>query len=102
MNEFKAIVCIMNEGYIDDALDEAKRLGAKGGTVIKARGTAPKQAESIYNIVIQPEKEILLMVVANELVDPILNALYVKVGTDTPAMGIAFAMPVDNEVGITK
>ena len=102
MTEFKAVVCILNEGYADEAFQEALRVGAKGGTIIKARGTAPKQAESIYNIVIQPEKEIILMVVPDNIVDNLLNALYEKVGTETSARGIAFVMPVDNEVGIIK
>lgn len=102
MEKYKAIVCIINDGFVDETMEEAKRLGAKGGTVIKARGTVSKLAESIYNITIQPEKEIVLILVPETIVDDILSGLYDKVGTNTDARGIAFVLPVDNVVGITK
>ncbi|MGI6377936.1 P-II family nitrogen regulator [bacterium] len=102
MNEFEAIICIINEGYVDEAMEEAKRHGAKGGTVIKARGTAAKEAEQIFNITIQPEKEMVLILVPTELVDEILLSLYDKIGTNTDAQGIVFTLPVDKTVGVSR
>ena len=40
----EAIFCIVNSGYSEMVMDAAKKLGARGGTVINARGTAPKDA----------------------------------------------------------
>ena len=52
----EAIFCIVNSGHSDEVMDAAKKLGATGGTVINARGTASKEAETFFHITVQPEK----------------------------------------------
>ena len=98
----EAIFCIVNDGYSEAVLDAAKKLGARGGTVINARGTASKEAESFFGITIQPEKEIVMILVPKKLKDNIMHALYKEVGLDTPGQGIAFALPVDGVVGVNE
>ncbi len=102
MNEFEVILCIVNNGFSEAAMDAAKQFGAKGGTVMHARGTVSKEAEKIFNITIQPEKEIVMILVTSDIKGNILHALYDHVGTNTPAQGIAFALPVDEVVGISS
>ena len=99
-NNFEVILCIVNQGFSEAAMDAARKAGARGGTVMNARGTASKEAEKFYNITIQPEKEIIMILVAVDIKDKILKALYDAVGMDTAAQGIAFSLPVDNVVGI--
>ena len=98
----KCIFAIVNNGYSETVMEAAKARGAKGGTTFHARGTISKEAEKIFNVSIQPEKEIVLILAQNELVDGILKALYDSVGTTTPAQGIAFALPVDEIAGIEE
>ena len=102
MNKFEhqVVICIVNNGFADEAMDAARDVGARGGTVLSARGTANLEAEKAFQIQIQPEKEIIMILVMNEIKDAVLHALYKSVGKNTPAQGIAFAMPVDNVVGI--
>jgi type III secretion system FlhB-like substrate exporter len=83
-------------------METAKARGAKGGTILHARGTISKEAEKIFNVSIQPEKEIVLILAKTELIDDILKSLYEAVGTSTPAQGIAFAMPVDEVAGLEE
>ena len=83
-------------------MDTAKKLGAGGGTVIHGRGTASKEAEKIFNITIQPEKEIVMILVKKEIKDSILKGLYDTIGLDTNAQGIAFTLPVDDVIGISE
>ena len=97
----EAIFCIVNSGYSETVMDAAKKLGARGGTVINARGTASKEAESFFHITIQPEKEIVMIIVPSSIKDDVLHALYKEVGLDSAGQGIAFAMPVDSVVGIS-
>ncbi len=96
----EAIFCIVNSGYSDVVMDAAKKLGARGGTVINARGTASKDAESFFGITIQPEKEIVMILVPSSIKDDVLHALYKEAGLDTAGQGIAFALPVDSVVGL--
>ncbi len=97
----EAIFCIVNSGYSDAVMEAAKKLGARGGTVINARGTASKEAETIFHITIEPEKEIVMILVPEKIKDDVLHALYKEVGLDTAGQGIAFSMPVDGVVGIS-
>ena len=50
------ILCIVNTGFSDIVMDAAKEVGARGGTVLHARGTANKEAEEFFHITIQPDK----------------------------------------------
>ena len=97
---FKCILAIVNTGFSEVAMEAAKACGAKGGTILHGRGTISKEAEKFFEISIQPEKEIVMILAQNDLVDNILKGLYSEIGTSTPAQGIAFALPVDQVVGI--
>ncbi len=98
----EVICCIVNSGFADDVMDAAREFGAKGGTVIRARGTAAPEAEKLFNIAIQPEKEIVMILIESKLKNDILYALYKAVGLNTPGQGIAFTMPVEDVVGLTS
>ena len=97
---FQVIVCIVNNGFADEAMDAARAVGARGGTVMSARGTANLEAEKAVHIQIQPEKEMIMIIVSEDIKEDVMHALYRSVGTHTPAHGIAFAMPVDGVVGV--
>ena len=99
--DHEVIFCIVNAGFSDAVMDAAKEFGARGGTVIRARGTANSESEKLFGITIQPEKEIVMILVTSDIKDDILHALYREVGLKTPGQGIAFSMPVDNVVGIS-
>ena len=98
----EVIFCIVNAGFSDAVMDAAKEFGARGGTVIRARGTANSEAEKLFNIVVQPEKEAVMILVPSSIRDDILHALYRAVGLNTPGQGIAFSVAVNNAVGLSK
>lgn len=99
--EYEVIFCIVNAGYSEDVMEVARGLGCRGGTVIKARGTANPESEKFFNIPIHPEKEIVMMVIKSSIKNEVLHALYKAVGLNTPGGGIAFTMPVEDVVGLT-
>ncbi len=99
--EYEVIFCIVNSGYGEAVMDAARTVGARGGTIINARGTASLEAEKIFGITVQPEKEIVMIVVPAKIKDDVLHALYKDVGLQTAGQGIAFSMPVDGAVGLT-
>lgn len=101
MTKHEVILCIVNTGFSETVMEAAKDAGARGGTIINARGTANKEAESFFKIAIQPEKEIVMILVDSKIKDDVLHALYQKAGLDTMGQGIAFALPVEDVVGLT-
>ena len=98
---YEMICCIVNTGYSEAVMDAAKEFGARGGTVVHARGTANPEAETFFHITVQPEKEMVMILVPAKLKDDILHALYKAVGLNTPGQGIAFSLPVDRAVGLS-
>lgn len=101
MDNYELILCIVNTGFSEVAMEAARKFGARGGTTMHGRGTATKEAEKIFNITIQPEKEIIMILVASAIRDQIMKGLYDAVGVNTPAQGIAFSLPVEDVVGIS-
>ena len=97
---YEMIFCIINSGFSETVMDAAREAGARGGTVIRARGTAGKEAEEIFQITIHPDKEVLMILVPKEIKDAVLDAVYKSAGMSTAGQGIAFSMTVNRTVGI--
>ena len=102
MSEYVVIFSIVNEGFSDSVMSAAREAGAKGGTVLSARGTANEQAKALFDIEVSGEKEIVVILVKNELKDGILKAINTEVGLNKPGQGIVFSMPVDSVVGLSE
>lgn len=102
MGEYEVVFCIVNAGFSDVVMDAAKEVGARGGTVIHARGTANKEAEKYFQITIQPDKDIVMILVPAAIKDDVLHAIYRNAGLKTDGQGIAFSMAVDRVVGVSQ
>ena len=99
--EYEVVFCIVNAGYSELVMDAAKEVGARGGTVMNAKGTANREAEQFFNIAIQPEKEVVMILVPKEIKDDVLHAIYKNAGLKSEGSGIAFALPVNQVVGLS-
>lgn len=100
--KYEVIMCIVNAGFADTVMDVARASGARGGTIINARGTAKEETEKMLNIAMHPEKEIVLILIESTIKDDILHNLYKEVGLNSAGQGIAFTLPVDEVVGLNK
>ena len=98
--KFEAIIVLVNSGFSEVVMDAAREVGARGGTIVNARGTGTKDMEKRYNIIITPDKEMIIILTDVELRDQMLAAIYKAAGLGTDGQGIAFSIPVENVVGI--
>ena len=98
----EVIFAIVNSGYAEEAMEIAREEGARGGTILNARGVAREKEAAFFGITIHAEKEILMVVVEKDIRDRILNALYKRMGMDKKAQGIAFSLPVSDVTGLVK
>ena len=98
----EVIFAIVNAGFAEEAMAVAREHGARGGTILTARGVAREDEAAFFGIAIHAEKEILMSVVEKASRDGILNALYKEMGMDKKAQGIAFSLPVSDAAGLVK
>lgn len=101
-NDYEVIFAIVDEGYAEDVMDVAREQGARGGTILNARGVAREEAAAFFGITLNIEKEIVMMVVSKDIKDGILNAIYKEMGMSKKAHGIAFSLPVTDTAGLVK
>ncbi|WP_226582742.1 P-II family nitrogen regulator [Halobacillus litoralis] len=97
---YDLIVTIVNKGDSDKVVDASKSAGAEGGTIITGRGTGIHEKAKLFNILIEPEKEVVLTLIVKEKSDDVLSAIEKKAGLNQPGKGIAFVLDVERTVGI--
>jgi len=100
--ENQAIFTIVDKGKAELVIDAAASSGATGGTVINARGSGIHETKRIFNIPIEPEKEIVLTIAPTEKVEAITTAIRKELKIDDPGMGIVFVMDVRSDYGLYK
>jgi nitrogen regulatory protein PII len=100
--EYCLILTIVNRGYAELVMDAARDAGARGGTVLYARGTGIHATEKFMNIDIQPEKEIIMTIVGRSSVRRIMHDILEAGGLRTKARGISFTLPVTDLVGFAE
>ena len=101
-SEHEVILAIVNSGYAEDVMDVAREQGARGGTILNARGVVNEEAASFFGITLHQDKEILMMVVEKSIRDTVLNAIYQEMDMAKKAKGIAFSLPVSDVAGLAQ
>jgi len=94
------IVVIMNEGYSDQVMAEARKAGAGGGTVLHARGTGTELAKKFFGVTLTNEKDMLCIVSDSKKKKEIMQAIAKTSGTNTKAGAICFSLPISSVVGL--
>jgi nitrogen regulatory protein PII len=89
------IISVINHGYSDDFMTAARQAGARGGTIINARGTANKGGLKFLGVTVQDERELILIVASCEQKAAIMSALGKGFGLSSKANGFIFSLPVD-------
>ena len=99
-NQHEVIFTIVNSGFAEEAMRVAKEQGARGGTILNARGVVKEDAAAFFGITLHADKEILMMVVEKSIRDDVLNAIYKEMDMAKKAKGIAFSLPVSDVAGL--
>lgn len=100
MDEIKCIIAIVERGKADKIVNHAKKVGAKGATIIYGRGTGQTEALKFFNIYIEASKEIIIILSEEENYKPIYEAIIKAGRLEEPGTGIVFTLPASNLVGL--
>ena len=92
--KFELVVCIVNAGYSENVMKAARSAGARGGSIVRGRGSANPESEEFLGVTIQPDKEIVLVLVTADIKDAVLKTIYKNAGLSTEGAGIVFSLPV--------
>jgi len=95
-----AIFAIVERGKAEKVVQKAKKVGAKGATILYGRGTGESEVKKFLNMHIESSKEIIIILVEKNkyqtIFDEIVNAGKLK----EPGVGIAFSVPVIDLAGL--
>ena len=100
--DHELILVIANQGSTDLVMDAARAAGARGGTVIHAKGTATQNAGKFLGVSIASEKEMVFIASSAERKTEIMQAVMREAGPESPAGAICFSLPVSDVVGIRR
>ncbi|MDY3617409.1 hypothetical protein [Agathobaculum sp.] len=97
---YDVVAVILDQGYTSRIMDVARREGARGGTVITARGIAEDEVRQFFGIEIQAEKEIVFLVVRSGEKQRIMTEIMKAAGLNTESHGIVLSLPVSSAIGL--
>ena len=99
---YELIISIITKGHFPEVKAAASAAGARGGTLIHALGLGGEEAQKFLGISIQPEKDIILIVVKREEKAKVMKAIADVAGINTQGKGIIFSLPVDSALGLSQ
>ena len=97
---YELIITIVDRGRSEIVVTAAQNEGATGGTVINGKGIGPMDKNIHLDIPIDPEKEIVLILVESKNAEKTMDAIMEKAEINKPGKGIAFLLDVERTVGL--
>lgn len=94
------ILVISNIGYSEAIMEVARANGASGGTVLHAKGTGMRGAETFFGVTLASEREIIMIVARKEDKNAIMKAVNDRCGVETKMGALVFSLPVNGTAGI--
>lgn len=101
-NMYNAIYTIVEKGNADDVIEAAQKAGSRGGTVMHARGSGSEEARKVFNMLIEPEKEIVLIISEESKTKDIVESIRKETGIEEQGKGIIFVTRVAQTYGLAK
>lgn len=98
--QHEVIFVVVDNHEGDKVVEIASKYGSKGATIIHGRGSGIHEKASIFNITIEPEKEIVMLLVKSEIHDEILAGLSKELNITQPGQGIIFSASVNKAIGL--
>ena len=100
--EHKMSMVTVNQGYTDQVMQTAKRAGATGGTILRARLAGSERLQQFDEPGMEQgeEKEIILILAPASNAGEIMNEVNREHGLKTEAKGVVCAVPVEHALKI--
>lgn len=90
------IMIIVDKNRGDDIIDAAQQAGAPGATVLHGHGSGAEKVKHFVHLEIEPEKEIVMIVAAQEKTKTIIDGIRSVIDFDAPNTGILFTLDISD------
>ncbi|HPO77985.1 P-II family nitrogen regulator [Thermoclostridium caenicola] len=100
MRMYKKLTVVVDRGMGEDVMEIARKAGVRGGTIMHGRAAGAEYTEKLFGMEIEPEKELVLILIPDELVEKVADALYQELHLEEPGKGILFVEPVVDVRGL--
>jgi len=81
------ITCTIQRGRSEKIIKAAQALGVHGTTVHFGQGVGAHELLGVLSVAIDKEKEIINLLVAEDMADAVFEKMYIAGKLDTPGMG---------------
>jgi nitrogen regulatory protein PII len=98
--EYDLIITIVNRGSFDKVKNAARAMGARGGTLLHGLGMGGEEAAKFLGIQLQPEKDVIFVVVKKDEAKKVMAGIVKEAGIMTESGGICFSLPVESAFGL--
>ena len=99
-NDYKLVLAIVQKGFSDEVVEASRNAGASGACILQGKGTT-NEKRKFFCFDIEPEKEVVLILVESENAVPITKAIYAAVDYKSEARGLVFVLPVSYVSGMS-
>ncbi|ABX42975.1 P-II family nitrogen regulator [Lachnoclostridium phytofermentans] len=97
---YNSIFTVVEKGKAEDVIEAAQKAGSKGGTIINARGSGIHETQKLFNMDIEPEKEIVLILSEESITDAIVKSISECLQIEDPGKGVLFVLDVSKTFGL--
>lgn len=99
---YQLITVIVGRGLSGAVVDAATAAGARGATIVHARGAGIHETMRVFQIAIEPEKEMVLIVAEEEHAPRICDEIAREAKIDEPGQGVLIVQPLSNVRGLVQ
>jgi len=97
---YKLITVVVPKGDAEQVIDAAAAAGAKGGTIINARGSGVHETEKVFMMDIEPEKEIVIIIADSAGARALIDSIRQSLDLDSEGKGILFVQNIGEVYGM--
>ncbi len=97
---YNKITVIVDRGSAERIVEIAKEAGARGGTIMRGKGSAGKDAQKIFGIEIEPEKELAVIITPIGITRVVFDAIVREAELELPGKGIIYVEPIVDAIGL--
>lgn len=97
---YEGIFVVVDRGNGESVVGAAENGGASGATIINARGSGIHEYSKIFDMDVEPEKEIVMIIAETNKTESIVNSILDEIKLDKPGKGIIFTIGLNKTYGL--